>query len=185
MDGPAEYTANLGEVLLTEEQIAGKVAELAAAISRDYRGLELLLVGVLNGAIVFAADLMRSLSIPAELDLIGVSSYGDGTVSSGECELTKDVDRALEERHVLVVEDIVDTGRTVAAVTECLKRRGAASVKTCALLDKPSRREVDFQPDYIGFEIPNKFVVGYGLDFAQHYRGLPYIAVLKDEAYRA
>ncbi len=185
MDGPAEYMANLGEVLLTEEQIARKVAELAAAISRDYAGLELLLVGVLNGAIVFAADLMRSLSIPAELDLVGVSSYGDGTVSSGECELTKDVDRPLEERHVLVVEDIVDTGRTVAVVVECLKRRGAASVKVCALLDKPSRREVDFQPDYIGFAIPNKFVVGYGLDFAQHYRGLPYVAVLKDEAYRA
>lgn len=184
MPQPPDYTANVAEVLLTEQQIQGKVAELAAAVSADYADRRLLIVGVLNGAIVFAADLLRSLAIPAELDFIGVASYGNRTESSGECEFTKDVNRALGEMHVLVVEDIVDTGRTVAAIVECLKAKGAPSVKVCTLLDKPSRREVDFQADYIGFEIPDKFVVGYGLDFAQHYRGLPYVAVLKPEAYR-
>jgi hypoxanthine phosphoribosyltransferase len=184
MPQPPDYAANVAEVLLTEQQIREKVAELAAAISADYAGQRLFVVGVLNGAIVFTADLLRNLTIPAELDFIGVASYGDCTESSGECEFTKDVDQALGERQVLVVEDIVDTGRTVAAIVECLKAKGAASVKVCALLDKPSRREVDFQPDYTGFAIPDKFVVGYGLDFAQHYRGLPYVAVLKPEAYR-
>lgn len=181
---PCEYRANIAEILVTAEQIRGKVAELGAAVSRDYAGCPLLVIGVLNGATVFTADLLRTLTVAAELDFIGVSSYRNGTVSDGRCELTKDVDRALKERHVLVVEDIVDTGRTVAAIVDCLKSKGAASVKVCTLLDKPSRREVDFQADYVGFEIPDHFVVGYGLDFAQHYRGLPYVAVLKPEAYR-
>ncbi len=181
---PPDYRANVAEILLTEQQIRGKVAELAAAISADYAGRRLLIVGVLNGATVFTADLIRNLAIPAELDFIGVASYGDSTESSGECEFTKSVDRALGDTHVLVVEDIVDTGRTVAAIVACLKAKGAASVEVCTLLDKPSRREVDFQAHYTGFEIPDKFVVGYGLDFAQHYRGLPYVAVLKPEAYR-
>jgi len=184
MRQPEAYAANVAEVLLTEQQIRDKVAELAAAVSADYAGRQLLIVGVLNGATVFTADLLRNLAVPAELDFIGVASYGDCTESSGECEFTKSVDRELGERHVLVVEDIVDTGRTVAAIVECLKAKGAASVKVCTLLDKPSRREVDFQADYTGFAIPDKFVVGYGLDFAQHYRGLPYVAVLKPEAYR-
>ncbi len=183
MSEPPAYVASIAEVLLTEEQIRQKVGELSAAISRDYAGRRLLIVGVLNGATVFTADLIRALAIPAELDFIGVSSYGDDTVSSGRCEVTKEVQRELKETDVLVVEDIVDTGRTVAAIVECLKARDPASVKVCTLLDKPSRREVDFQADYTGFEIPDKFVVGYGLDFAQHYRGLPYVAVLKPDAY--
>jgi len=185
LSGPPAYTARIARVLLTEEQIAQKVAELAAEVSRDYDGRELVLVGVLNGSFVFLADLLRSLSIPAEIGFIGASSYGDGTVSGGRCELTRDVDRPIEGKHALVVEDIVDTGRTLAAIVGCLTSKGAASVEVCALLDKPSRRVVDFHPRYTGFEIPDEFVVGYGLDFAQHYRGLRYVAVLEPEAYES
>jgi hypoxanthine phosphoribosyltransferase len=181
--GPAAYVRKIAEVLLTEEQIARRVRELADRLSRDYAGKELVLVGVLNGAFVFLADLLRALTVPAEVEFVGASSYGDGTVSRGVCELTKDLDRPIEGKHAVVVEDIVDTGRTLAAIVECLRTRGAASVEVCALLDKPSRRVVGLQPRYIGFEIPDKFVVGYGLDFAHHYRGLPGVAVLEPEAY--
>jgi hypoxanthine phosphoribosyltransferase len=183
MPEPSEYRAAIAEVLLSEEQIRGKVAEMAAAVSREYAGRRLLLVGVLNGAAVFLADLLRLLDIPAEVEFVGLSSYRSATVSCGEVTFTKDLDRDLENQHVLVVEDIVDTGRTLSALVECLKARKPASVRTCVLLDKPSRREVEFQPDFVGFEIPDRFVVGYGLDFAQSYRGLPYVAVLKPEAY--
>jgi len=183
--GPDAYTANIAEVLLTEDQIRAKVTDLAAAVSRDYEGRELLLVGVLNGSAVFLADFLRALSLPAEIEFIGASSYGNGTVSRGECRLTKDLDRPIQGKHALVVEDIVDTGRTLAAIVACLRSKGAASVEVCALLDKPSRRAVELCPRYVGFEIPDKFVVGYGLDFAQHYRGLPYVAVLKPEAYES
>jgi len=185
LTGPPAYTEHIAEVLLTQEQLAGKVAELAEAVSRDYSARELVLVGVLNGSIVFLADLLRALRVPAEVEFVGASSYGDGTVSSGTCTLTKDIDRAIEGKHALVVEDIVDTGHTLAAIVECLELRGAASVEVCALLDKPSRRAVELHPRYVGFEIPDKFVVGYGLDFAQHYRGLPFVAVLGPEAYES
>lgn len=180
---PDAYTRNIARTLLTEDQVREGVARLAAEISSSYEGEAPLLIGVLNGAFVFVSDLMRGLTIPAELEFIAASSYGDGTESSGLCEMTKDVDRPLADRHLLVVEDIVDTGRTLAAIVDCLESREPASVKVCTLLDKPSRREVDLRADYVGFEIPDEFVVGYGLDFAQHYRGLPYIAVLKPEAY--
>jgi len=180
---PVEYKRNIGTVLLSEDEIRRKVAGLAARISADYADSTPVLVGVLNGAAVFVADLMRALTIPAELEFVGAASYGDATTSSGTCRLTKDIERPLAGKHVLVVEDIVDTGRTLAAILDCIRSRGPASVKVCTLLDKPSRREVDLRPDYVGCEIPDKFVVGYGLDFAQHYRGLPYVAVLKPEAY--
>jgi len=183
MPEPPEYRAAIAEILVTEEQIRAKVAELAAALSREYAGKRLLIVGVLNGAAVFVADLLRALSIPAELEFVGMSSYGCSTVSCGELQLTKDVACDLEGKHVLVVEDIVDTGRTLAALVACLRARGPASVRVCALLDKPSRRQVDFRPDFVGFTIPDRFVVGYGLDFAQGFRGLPYVAVLRPEAY--
>ncbi|MBM3472164.1 MAG: hypoxanthine phosphoribosyltransferase [Armatimonadetes bacterium] len=183
--GPAAYTEHIAEVLLTEEQIAGKVAELAAEVSRDYAERPLVVVGVLNGSAVFLSDLLRRLTVPATVEFVGASSYCDGTVSRGACELTKDLDRPIEGIHALVVEDIVDTGRTLAALAECLRAKGAASVEVCVLLDKPSRRAVEFHPRYVGFEIPDRFVVGYGLDFAQHYRGLPYVAVLKPEAYES
>ena len=185
LPGPAAYTEQIAEVLLTEEQIAGKVADLAAEVSRDYAERRLVLVGVLNGSAVFLSDLLRKLTVPAEIEFVGASSYGDGTVSRGACELTKDLDRPIGGKHALVVEDIVDTGGTLAAIVERLRAKGAASVEACALLDKPSRREVDFHPRYVGFEIPDRFVVGYGLDFAHHYRGLPYVAVLKPEAYES
>ncbi len=183
LPGPSAYTSHIAEVLLTPEQIGSRVAELAEAVSRDYAGRELVVVGVLNGSVVFLADLVRALEVPAELEFVGASSYGNGTVSTGTCDLTKDLDRPVDGKHVLVVEDIVDTGRTLAAIVECVRARGAASVEVCALLDKPSRRVVELHPRYVGFEIPDKFVVGYGLDFAQHYRGLPYVAVLEPEAY--
>jgi hypoxanthine phosphoribosyltransferase len=183
MPEPPEYRAAIAEVLLSEEQIRAKVAELAGAVSREYAGKRLVMVAVLNGAAIFAADLLRALSIPAELEFVGLSSYGCSTVSCGEVELTKDVACELRGKHVLVVEDIVDTGRTLSALVECLKTRDPASIRVCALLDKPSRRETEFRPDFVGFTIPDRFVVGYGLDFAQAYRGLPYVAVLRPEAY--
>ncbi|MBM3500247.1 MAG: hypoxanthine phosphoribosyltransferase [Armatimonadetes bacterium] len=183
--GPPAYCAHIAEVLLSQEQLRRRVGELAAEVSRDYAGKDLVLIGVLNGAVVFLADLLRALTIPAELEFVGASSYGDGIVSYGTCELTKDLDRSIEGKHAVVVEDIVDTGRTLAALVECLELKGAASVEVCALLDKPSRRTVELHPRYIGFEIPDSFVVGYGLDFAQHYRGLPYVAVLEPEAYES
>jgi hypoxanthine phosphoribosyltransferase len=183
MPEPPEYQAAIAEVLLTEDQIRAKVAELAAVLSREYQGRRLVLVGVLNGAAVFVADLLRRLAVPAELDFVAVSSYGRSTVSCGEVQLTKDIGCNLQGKDVVVVEDIVDTGRTLSFLVECLRAKGPTSVRVCALLDKPSRREVDFQPDFVGFEIPDRFVVGYGLDFALEYRGLPYVAVLKPEAY--
>ncbi len=183
MPEPPEYQAAIAEVLLTEDQIRAKVAELAGVISRAYQGRRLVLVGVLNGAAVFVADLLRRLDVPAELDFVAVSSYGCSTVSCGEVRLTKDIGCNLQGKDVVVVEDIVDTGRTLSSLVACLRAKGPESVRVCALLDKPSRREVNFQPDFVGFEIPDKFVVGYGLDFALEYRGLPYVAVLKPEAY--
>jgi hypoxanthine phosphoribosyltransferase len=185
LSGPPAYAANIATVLLTEEEIRKKVAELAAAVSRDYAGRELVLVGVLNGSAVFLADLLRALTIPAEVEFVSASSYGNRTESSGVCQLTKDLDRPIAGKHALVVEDIVDTGRTLATLVECVESQGPASVEVCALLDKPSRRVVEVHPRYIGFEIPDRFVVGYGLDFAQHYRGLPYVAVLRPEAYES
>jgi hypoxanthine phosphoribosyltransferase len=181
--GPPPYARAIEAVLLTEAEIAAKVRDLALRLSADYAGRETMLVGVLNGSVVFLADLLRALTIPVTVDFVGVSSYGDETVSSGECRFTKGIGQNLSDKHVIVVEDIVDSGRTLAAIVRCLEAEGALSVEICTLLDKPSRRAVELHPRYIGVEIPDKFVVGYGLDYAQHYRGLPYVAVLKPEAY--
>jgi hypoxanthine phosphoribosyltransferase len=174
---------DIAEILVSEERIQSKVAELGQRISEDYAGEELLLIGLLRGAIVFLSDLMRSIDIPVRLDFIGISSYGAST-ESGAVRLVMDLETDIAGRHVLVVEDIVDTGKTLAYLVENLKARQPASLRVCALLDKPERRQVPIVVDYVGFEIADKFVVGYGLDFAEGYRNLPFVGVLKEHLYR-
>jgi hypoxanthine phosphoribosyltransferase len=172
-------------VLLTAEQIRERVGQLAAELQRDYAGRQPLLLAVLRGSVVFLSDLIRHLEMPVCLDFVQLASYGASTCSSGRVEVVKDVGTDVAGRDVVVVEDIVDTGRTLAYLVEELKRRGAASVRVCALLDKPSRRQVPVELDYVGFEVPDCFVVGYGLDFAGRYRNLPYVAELSPQAYEA
>jgi hypoxanthine phosphoribosyltransferase len=174
---------DIGEVLIDEQRIAAKVGEMAETISRDYADKDPVLVAVLNGAVVFLSDLMRRLRIPVTIDFVKWSSYGDSTRSSGVVRILKDLDESVEGRHVLVVEDIIDTGLTLHYLLENLRSRSPASVKVVALLDKPSRRRVEIRADYLGFEIPDAFVVGYGLDYARRYRHLPYIGVLKPDVY--
>jgi len=168
------------EPLITFEAIQNRIRELGAEIARDYAGRNPLLIGVLKGACTFLSDLMRAADIPLAVEFIAISSYGAEMRTSGEVRILKDLDVAIEGRHILVVEDIVDTGLTLSYLLANLKSRGAASVKLAALLDKYERREKDVPIDYLGFKIPDKFVVGYGLDYAERYRNLPFIAVLKD-----
>jgi hypoxanthine phosphoribosyltransferase len=175
---------DVGEILITEEQIQERARELGRQISRDYEGKDLLLVCVLKGAVTFLADLMRAIAVPHEVDFMAISSYGASTESSGVVRILKDLDTNIEGRNVLIVEDIVDTGRTLDYITQNLKTRRPRSVRICTLLNKPSRREIDIALDYVGFDIPNKFVIGYGLDFAEIYRSLRYIGVLKKEKYQ-
>jgi hypoxanthine phosphoribosyltransferase len=171
----------VAEVLLDEDAIAARIVELAREISDDYRGRDLLLVAILKGAIFFVADLMRRLDIPCEVDFMAISSYGSGTDSSGVVRILKDLDVSIEGRHVVVVEDIVDSGLTLSYLVRMLEARAPASLAVCALLTKPSRRRIDVECRYVGFEIPASFVIGYGLDFAQRFRNLPYIGVIRDE----
>lgn len=175
---------DLESILISREAIAAKVAELGRRISDDYQGKDLLVVCVLRGAIVFTADLLRQITGNVSLDSISISSYGASTQSSGVVRFLKDLDESIENRHVLVVEDIIDTGLTLKYLTENLRSRNPQSLKICTLLDKPSRRQVDIRPDYVGFQISDHFVVGYGLDFAERYRNLPDVGVLRPEAYR-
>ena len=177
------YEKDVKEVLLSQEEIRLKVNELGERLTREYEDKELVMVGILRGAVVFFADLIRAVKLPMKIDFISVSSYGASTKSSGVVRFQKDLDTPIEGKHVIIVEDIVDTGLTLAYLVDSLKSRNALSVKTCCLLDKPSRRKADIVPDYTCFQIPDKFVVGYGLDFAQSFRNLPYIGVLKEEAY--
>lgn len=170
-------------ILLSEETIKERVKELGEIISKDYEGKELVLVGVLKGSVVFMADLARAIKTPMRLDFMSCSSYGNSTKSSGAVRILKDLDRPIEGKDVLVVEDIVDTGTTLKYLLENLKARKAASVKLVTLLNKPSRRKVDVNIDYNGFDVPDEFVVGYGLDYAELYRNLPYIGVLKESVY--
>jgi hypoxanthine phosphoribosyltransferase len=174
---------DIAETLVDEPSIRAKVAELGRRISDDYRGETLLLVGLLRGAIVFLSDLMRAIDIPVQLDFIGISSYGAST-DSGAVRLEMDLETDIAGRHVLIVEDIVDTGKTLSYLVQTLKARQPASLRICALLDKPERRLVPIVVDYVGFEIPDKFVVGYGLDFAEGYRNLPFVGVLKEHLYK-
>jgi hypoxanthine phosphoribosyltransferase len=171
---------NLGEVLLSEEQLQTRVKELGAEITRDYAGLNPLLIGVLKGACFFLSDLLRAIDTRLGIEFMAISSYGSSTRTSGEVRIMKDLDVPIEGRHILVVEDIVDTGLTLSYLLANLESRGAASVKLVALLDKSERRERDVKIDYLGFQIPDAFVVGYGLDYAERYRNLPFIAVLKN-----
>jgi len=176
-----ELSAAVSEILIDEETLHGRIAELGAQISDDYRGEDLLLIGVLKGAIFFMADLMRSIEIPCEVDFMAISSYGAGIDSSGVVRILKDLDVSIEGRNVLVVEDIIDSGLTLSYLLRNLEAREPASLEVCALLTKPDRRENDVVCRYVGFEIPNRFVIGYGLDFAERYRNLPYVGVLRDE----
>ena len=168
----------VGAILIDEETLQQRVRDLGAEISLDYAGRDLLLVGVLKGAVFFMADLMRELTVPCEIDFMAISSYGAGTDSSGVVRILKDLDINISDRHVLVVEDIIDSGLTLSYLMRSLKARKPATVEICALLTKPERREVDVPVAYVGFEIPNRFVIGYGLDFDERYRNLPYVAVL-------
>lgn len=176
----SEFSNENLEPLFTVEQIQTRVAELGAQIKQDFAGRNPLLVAVLKGACVFASDLMRAIDMPLAIEFIAISSYGNQTRSSGEVRLVKDLDVGVEGRDLIVVEDIIDTGLTLSYLLENLRSRGASSVSLCALLDKHERRERDVEINYVGFKIPDAFVVGYGLDFAERYRNLPYVAVLKD-----
>ena len=180
---PENMQMDIDHWLLTREQLAKRVAELGARITEDYRGKDLLMVGILKGAVVFFSDLIRHVDIPVSIDFMAISSYGSATKSSGVVRILKDLDHAIAGRHVIIVEDIVDTGKTLAFLKENLLARGAASLKICTLLAKPERRQVEIEADYFGFVIPNEFVVGYGLDYAEKYRNLPEIGVLKPEVY--
>jgi hypoxanthine phosphoribosyltransferase len=168
----------VGEILIEEEPLQARIAELGTEISSEYEGHDLLLVGVLKGAVFFMADLMRELTIPCEIDFMAISSYGAATDSSGVVRILKDLDTNIAGRDVLVVEDIIDSGLTLSYLMRSLKARKPASLEICALLTKPERREIEVPVKFVGFEIPNKFVIGYGLDFAERYRNLPYVAVL-------
>jgi hypoxanthine phosphoribosyltransferase len=179
----AEMMDVMGPVLVPSDDIQEKVRELGERITQDYRGEKLLLVGILRGAVVFLSDLMRHLQLPCEIDFMDISSYGTGTQSSGVVRILKDLEEDITGRHVLIVEDIVDTGLTLSYLLRSLQARKPASVEICALLTKPSRRRVELDIKYLGFEVPDEFVVGYGLDFAGAYRNLPDICVLKPEVF--
>jgi hypoxanthine phosphoribosyltransferase len=175
----------IGEVLVEEEELVRRVGELAQEISRDYRERDLLLVGVLKGAVFFLSDLMRQLEVPCEVDFMAVASYGSSTDSSGVVRILKDLDRSIEGREVLIVEDIVDSGLTLSYLLRTLRARNPKSLEVCALLTKPERRKVELPIRYVGFEIPNRFAIGYGLDHGERYRNLPYVAALEDGARRS
>lgn len=171
------------KILVSEEEIAKKVKELGEKITKDYEGKNLLMVSVLKGSVVFMADLMRYINLPCKIDFMCVSSYGAGTTTSGVVKIVKDLDIDLTGVDLLIVEDILDSGRTLQYITRMLADRGTASIRIATLLDKPERRQVPLTPDYCCFDIPDKFVVGYGLDYDEEYRNLPYIGVLKPEVY--
>ncbi len=171
------------KVLLSEEEIAAKVQEIGAQISKDYADKNLLLVSVLKGSVVFMADLMRAITVNAAIDFMSVSSYGSGVKTSGEVKIIKDLDRPLEGLDLLLVEDILDSGMTLSYLRDMLSKRGPKSIRIATLLDKPARRQADIQADYVCFDVPDEFVVGYGLDYAEKYRNLPYVGVLKPCVY--
>ena len=171
-------------VYYSQQQLQDKVNELGKRISEDYKDKNLMLVSVLKGSVVFMADIMRAITIPCEIDFMAVSSYGNKTNSSGTVRIIKDLDRDIAGYDLLIVEDILDSGKTLSYIKEILMARKPASIRICTLLDKPERRNSSIVADYSGFEVPNEFVVGYGLDFAQKYRNLPFIGVLKEEVYQ-
>ena len=171
------------KTLISEDEIAAKVKEMGAQITKDYQGSNLMLVTVLKGAVVFLADIMRKIDVPAEIDFMVVSSYGAGVKSSGVVKIVKDLDVPLAGKDILIIEDILDSGLTLSYIKELLTSRGPKSIRIATLLDKPDRRKVDLTADYIGFTVPDEFVIGYGLDYDEKYRNLPYIGILKPEVY--
>ena len=174
---------DIQEVLLTEKMLADKVAELGAQITRDYADKEIFAIGILRGAVVFMADLIRAIDRPVQIDFMAVSSYGDRTDTSGVVRILKDLDSSIAGKHVLIIEDIIDSGQTLSYLIKNLSDRNPASIQLCTLMNKPERRKVDLPVKYVGFEIPNEFVVGYGLDYAEKYRNLPYLGILKRSVY--
>ena len=176
-----ELELGVEDVLIDDEALQRRIGELGEEISADYVGRDLLLVGVLKGAVFFMSDLMRQITVPCEIDFMAISSYGASTDSSGVVRILKDLDINIEGRHVLVVEDIIDSGLTLSYLVRTLEAREPASLEVCALLTKPERRQIDVAVRYVGFEIPNRFVIGYGLDFAERYRNLPYVGVLNPD----
>ncbi|GAA1925979.1 hypoxanthine phosphoribosyltransferase [Brevibacterium antiquum] len=174
---------DIEKVLVSEEQIATRLVELAAAIDEDYKGKDILLVGVLKGAVMVMADLARAIHSPVTMDWMAVSSYGSGTKSSGVVRILKDLDTDLSDRHVLIVEDIIDSGLTLSWLVQNLRSRGAATVEICTMLRKPEAVKVDIDVKYIGFDVPNEFVIGYGLDYAEKYRNVPFVATLAQHVY--
>ena len=175
---------DVARVLLTAEEIQKRVAELGAQISRDYEGKNLVMVSVLKGSVVFMADLMRAVTVPAEIDFMCVSSYGSGTRTSGQVQILKDIGQDLTGKDLLIVEDILDSGVTLSYLSKLLWARNPNSIRLCTLLDKPDRRQAEVQVDYTGFVIPDEFVIGYGVDYAERYRNLPFIGTLKPEVYQ-
>ena len=173
----------ISEILIPSDKLQARITELGAEISRDYAGQDLLLLSVLKGSVLFLTDLMRSIIVPHAIDFMAVSSYGTGVTSSGVVRIMKDLDAPIAGRNVLIVEDIIDTGATLDYLVRILQARQPRSLRICTLLNKPSRREVEVHVDYVGFDIPNKFVLGYGLDYGELYRNLPYIAVLSPQYY--
>ena len=170
-------------VLVSEEELKAKVAELGAQISKDYEGKNLVLVSILKGSVVFMADLMRAITIPARIDFMATSSYGSGVKTSGVVKIVKDLDLELKGYDILIVEDILDSGKTLSYLMELLQARGPKSIQICTLFDKPDRREVEVRPTYVGAQIPDAFIVGYGLDYDEKYRNLPFVGVLKPSVY--
>ena len=174
---------DIEEILVSEERLRQIVNELGERISRDYKDKRLVLVSVLKGSVIFMADLMRTVTIPCRIDFMSVSSYGAGVKSSGVVKIIKDLDQPIDGCDVLVIEDILDSGMTLSYILELLLKRNPASIRLCALFDKPERRKVDMTADYVGMSVPDKFIVGYGLDYAERYRNLPYVGVLKPSVY--
>ncbi|ASW42097.1 hypoxanthine phosphoribosyltransferase [Clostridium isatidis] len=175
---------DIKEILLTEEVIKEKIKELGGKISRDYKDRNLLVVGILKGSVVFTADLIKNINIPCELDFMAVSSYGNSSETSGIVRILKDLDNNIDDKDIIIVEDIVDSGVTLDYLQRYLKARNAKSIKIAALLSKPARRKTEINVEYLGFEVPDEFIVGYGLDYAEKYRNLPFIGVLKEEVYK-
>lgn len=175
--------SDIQEVLYSEEQIQGKIKELGDLLSTDYEGKNPLVICVLKGAFIFMADLVKQIRVPLEIDFMAVSSYGQSTKSSGVVKIIKDLDVPVEGRHIVIVEDIIDSGLTLSYLIDVLERRNAKTISVVALFNKPARRTVELEPDYTGYELPDEFVVGYGLDYAEKYRNLPFIGILKPEIY--
>lgn len=172
------------EVLVTEEEIQSKIKELGERITADYKGKNLMLVGILKGAVMFLSDLAKNIKMPVLIDFMAVSSYGSSSESTGIVRIIKDLESSIDDKDILIVEDIIDTGLTLSYLTDNLRKRGAKSVKIVTLLDKPERRKVEVPVDYTGFTIPDEFVIGYGIDYAEKYRNLPFVAALKEEVYK-